>query len=153
MYHPCNNTVNLLTDGQYLASRLSKSINQESAKLKQLIQRFNALPCAEKINWSDARFVFLLRGVLQSDTCIPKNVNLDAVKHHHLTIRADEEIHLLKGEMKATFSFFWKDWQQLSNAIDQLKLRPCTQYNNGAVCLIQLARLKCEGLLHDLVIL
>ena len=142
--------VHVPTDGQYLASRLSKSITQESSKLKQLIQKYNSFPGGDRIQWSDVTDLASFLWLRESDTLVPKDVRLNAVKHHHLTIRADEEVHLLQGEMKATFTFFENDWHQLFMAVEELKSQTYSKYNNGALHLLHLACLECEGLLHDL---
>lgn len=138
-------------DGQYLASRLSRSINQESSKLKSLLQKFNSLAGDETITWNDATDLSSRLWLLEPDGDVPKRIKLNAVKHHHLSVRADKEIQLLQCEMRATFSFFMRDWQEINTAIEGLKLQPCSSYNNGALNLLQLARLKCEGFLYDIV--
>ena len=77
-------------------------------------------------------------------------IKLDAIKHHHLVLRADEEIELLKTEMKATFSFYIRDWEQMSAVAKQLKGKPHTLYDSGSLCCLQLARLKCEHVLNSM---
>ena len=77
-------------------------------------------------------------------------MRLNAIKHHHLTIRADEEVHLLQEEMKATVAFV-KDLQQLITAVEHnMKQQHCSKYTNGALHLLNLACLDCEGLLCDI---
>ena len=51
--------------------------------------------------------------------------------------------------MKATFIFVKNDWQQLFTAVKELTSQPSSKYN-GAVHLLNLACLECEGLLYDL---
>ena len=137
-------------DGQYLASRLSKSITQESSKLKQLIQKYNSFPGDKRIEWSDVTDLTSDLWLQETDTPVPKDVRLNAIKHHYLTLRADEEVHLLQADMKATFAFVENNWQHLLTVVDQLKLQPGTKYKNGALHLLNMACLECEGLLLDL---
>lgn len=149
--------INIIADGQYLASRLSKSTTQQSSLMKGLLKKFNALPSvtpSQTLTWADATDLSSmqwLRGVLATDVHIPKKVKLDAIKHHHLVLRGDEEVHVIEEEMKATLSFYLQDWHQLINTIEGLKAKPCTCYNNGALTCLQLARLKCEGTLRGLI--
>lgn len=90
-----------------------------------------------------------LKGIF-SDELVPKQVKLDAIKHQHLLSRCDEEILLLKEEIKSTVLFYLQDWQQLVASIEEMETKPCTQYISGALCLLQLARLQCEGVLQHL---
>ena len=94
----------IFSDGQYLASRLSKSINQESAKLKQLLQQYNTL--AVKLYWNDATDLSSYVHSPESDVGVPRKIRLNAIKHHHMILRADEEVQLLQSEMNAVVSFF-----------------------------------------------
>ena len=84
------------------------------------------------------------------DVGIPRKIRLSAIKHHHMILRADEEVQLLQTEMKAVVSFFQDDWQKISSAVEQLQLLPGSKYNNGALYLLQLQRLTCECFLTDL---
>ncbi len=81
---------------------------------------------------------------------IPRNIRLAAIKHHHLALRADEDINVLRTEMRATFNFFLDDWKHLSSVVTELKSKPSTKYYNGAINQIQLACLKCESLLLEM---
>ena len=126
-----------VSDGQYLASRLSKSINQESAKLKQLIQQFNALPGSTvKLSWNDVTDLSSFVHSPELDIGIPRKIRLSAIKHHHMILRADKEVQFLQTEMKAVVSFFQVDWEKISSAVEQLKLLPGSKYNNGALHLL-----------------
>jgi hypothetical protein len=124
-------------DGQYLASRLSKGITQESLKLKQLITKYNSFPGDQKIEWSDITDLTSVLWLQETDAPVPKDVRLNAIKHHHLTLRADEEVCLLQAEMRAKLAFVMNDWQQLMTVVEQLKLQPGTKYKNGALQLLK----------------
>ena len=77
--------VSIFSDGQYLASRLSKSINHESAKLKQLIQQFNALSGTAKLTWSDAMDLSSFVPSPDSDTGVPRKIRLNSIKPYEQT--------------------------------------------------------------------
>ena len=65
-------------------------------------------------------------------------------------MRADEEILMIRKEMEATVSFYLLDWQQLFETINKYNMTPYTLFNNGALAYLQIARLKCEGMLRNL---
>ena len=78
---------------------------------------------------------------------VPRNIRLAAIKNHHLTLRADEDIHLLHTEMQTTFRFFLSDWENLSSVVAEFKSKPSSKYTNEAINQVQLACPKCESLL------
>ena len=65
-------------------------------------------------------------------------------------MRADEEVGLIKDEMKSAVSFYLHDWHELIHALTERTTMPCSQYNNGVLSYLQLARLMCEGTLKKL---
>ena len=84
-------------DGQYLASKLSKSITKQSSQLKQLLKKFISLHNADVLTWADAT------DLSSSQWCggafdhhVPKKLQLNAIKYHHLVLRSDEEIELIE---------------------------------------------------------
>ncbi len=82
--------------------------------MKKLLSRYNALatPSDRVLSWAEA--INLSTVSEQSSTSgIPRNIRLSAVRHHHLALRADEEVHIIKCEMKSSFSFFLDDWKCL----------------------------------------
>ena len=141
-------------DGQYLASRLAKSITRESTKLKGLINKYNALALhSEKVSWQDVTNLsspLWFHGVLQSDSHVPKNIKLDAIAAHRRILRSEEDIRLIKTEMANVVSFVLKDWATLVHHIHRLQTSECSPFNAGCLCLLQLARLKCEKKLCSL---
>lgn len=80
-----------LSDGQYMASRLSRGINQETAKLKQLVSKFNTIPGGRNITWVEATDLSSSTFHQRTSTVIPRNIRLTAIKHHHLALRADAD--------------------------------------------------------------
>lgn len=68
-------------DGQYLASRLSKSITKASSKIKSLLSQLNSLNI-ESSTWFDAINLSNVwyEAILESDTTpIPQSVKLQAI--------------------------------------------------------------------------
>ncbi len=147
----------LFIDGQYLASRLSKTINSLSSKLKQLLKDYNSFPSVsvtDSWSWSGITNFGnfnLIEDFGTNNENIPKKIQLDAIKFHHLVMRSEEEIKLIENEMKATISFYQKDWQELVSAVKERSVMPLSTYNLGALQALQLVRLKCEETLHRLV--
>ncbi len=118
--------------------------------MKGLITEYNAVVVEEKrLEWkevTDLSSTLWFGGVLQSDSHIPKRIKLDAIKHHHHILRADEEICLIKKEMEAVISFHLKEWRQLVDHLQHLRdTEDESQYSRGAQCLLQFTRLRCEG--------
>ena len=145
----------LFTDGQYLASRLSQSISKESAKLKDLIAGYNNMVVEnEKLKWVDVSnlsSVLWESGVLSSfDNDIPAQVKLEAIKNHHLALRADEEISLLHQDMVAALKFYIRDWKLLADKTNELME---TENANSKICSLQYARLKTEFKIEEMVTL
>ena len=102
-------------DGQYLASRLSQSITKETSKLKNLLSQYhNLVPEDERLEWADVTNLssdFWYRDTFQHSIQVPRQIKLKAIEHHHLILRADEEIALLKKEMLAALMFYFEDWK------------------------------------------
>lgn len=145
-------------DGQYLASRLSKNLNKLSSRLKQLIEDYNSLPgvcAADCLSWKDITNLGFIHWYTNSfgssEAYVPKKIQFDAIKHHHLVLRSEEEIQLLETEMKAAVSFYLKDWHELVSAVKKIRAMPSSLYNNGALQVVQMTRLRCEEMLHGLV--
>ena len=144
-----------MIDGQYLASRLSQSISKESAKLRDLITGYNNLVVEnEKLMWADVSNLSSVLwesevlSTLNSD--IPAQVKLEAIKNHHLALRADEEISMLRQDMLATLQFYIRDWNLLTDKINELM---DSRNANGEICSLQYARLETEFKIEKMVTL
>ena len=79
---------------------------------------------------------------------VPKGVKLDAIRIHHMVLRADEMYQM--KEMRATVCFHLRDWEHLGDARDRLNTTCDSQYTNGATHLLQMALVQCEGRLVEL---
>ena len=128
-----------------MASRLSKSITKESLKMKKLMSEYNALSTTgdSVLTWAEATDLSASSELDHSSASgIPRNVRLSAIKHHHLALRADEEVHIIKCEMKSSLSFFLDDWKCLLSAVVEFKSRPCSKFHNGALHQVQQTQLR-----------
>ena len=81
-----------------------------------LSQYHSIVPEGERLEWADVTnlsFDFWYRDTFQHSTQVPRQIKLKAIEHHHLILRADEEIALVKKEMLASLMFYFKDWRNL----------------------------------------
>ena len=135
-------------DGQYLASRLSQSITKETTKLRNFLSQYHSIvPEDERLEWANVTNFssdFWYRDTFQHSTQVPRQIKLKAIEHHHLILRADEEIALVKKEMLASLMFYFEDWKKLTDAVADRNANVSSLYANGCLHLLQLARLKCE---------
>ena len=152
-----NSIILHILDGQYLSSRLSRNINNQSSLLKRLLAQYNNLSSIspkENLTWAEATDISSARWMkcsYEEGLCVPRDVKLNAIKYHHLLLRCDEEVKLLCKEMESCLSFCMGDWEELMNAITEIMENPCSKYSNDALTLLQLERLKCEAKLTKLV--
>lgn len=110
-------------DGQYLASRLSKSITNASSKLKTLLTEYNSFNI-HTLKWEDVINLsshVWYEGVL-SDDCegVPNSIKLKAIEKHHTMLRCEEEAKSLREDMKNIVNFYLDDLRML-NKIAQLQ--------------------------------
>ena len=109
-----------------------------------------------KVTWAEATNLlpvqWLGRG-LECGVHVPKKVKFDAIKHHHMLLRCDEEIKMIGDEMRSCVSFYLKDWKELNKSVKEMLVKPCSKFINGALSALQLERLRCEGTLTKLVTL
>ena len=50
-------------------------------------------------------------------------------------------------------SFYVKDWKELNKSVEEMLVKPCTKFINGALSALQLEHLRCEGILTKMVTL
>ena len=123
-----------LIDGQYLASRLSKTITKESDALKKLLKEYNELVQeSEKLTWTEVTDLSSsIYSISHEDSIsmVPRSVRLEAIKYHFLSIHAQEEISLLKNEMKNVVDYYVNGRLALLQCIDETD-------NAGSICLLK----------------
>lgn len=136
-------------DGQYLASRLSRSITKESSKLKELIKEYNLLVPERQLDWANVVSlsldeVLIIEHPLETEQTVPRAVRIECIKNHYLSLRAQEELNLLKQEMENVIQYFSKDRE----ALLEHKAIAATAGDIGAYCLLKIEIRKTEDKLH-----
>lgn len=110
---------------------------------------------SEKLKWaevSNLSSVLWESGVLCTlNSDIPPQVKLEAIKNHHLALRADEEISLLHQDMLATLQFYIRDWNLVTDKINELMNSGGNA--NEEICSLQYARLDTEFKIEKMVTL
>ena len=116
--------------------------------MKNLLSQYhNLVPEDERLEWADVTNLtsdFWYRDTFQHSIQVPRQIKLKAIEHHHLILRADEEIALIKKEMLASLMFYFEDWKKLTDAVADRNANVSSLYANGCLHLLQLAKLKCE---------
>lgn len=147
--------ISITVDGQYVSSRLSKSINNASAKLKKLLTEYNSYNIYS-LAWEDVTdlsshvwYEGILRG---NDKDIPNSVKLKAIEKYHIMIRCEEEISYLREDMIQTVAFYINDLFILSQKILELQneSNPLTQYQKGCMILLNNSCFELEARLISL---
>lgn len=68
--------------------------------MKNLLSQYhNFVPEDERLEWADVINLtsdFWYRDTFQQSVQVPRQIKLKAIEHHHLILRADEEIALVK---------------------------------------------------------
>lgn len=128
-----------------MASRISRSITKQTAKMKALMNEFNTLvPANENISWeqvTDLSSSFWL-GNDNSELAIPRTVRLQAINSLSKLHRASEEVHMLDEEMINVVLFHFHDYKLLRNAISSINSISC--FTSGSVCLLKHRLAYCE---------
>ena len=88
--------------------------------------------------------IFWYRDKFQYSIQVPRQIKLKAIEHHHLILRANEEIALIKRKMLASHTFYFEDWKKLTDAVAERNTSISSLYGNGCVHLLQLELLRCE---------
>lgn len=122
-----------------MASRISRRISTVHQKLKKLIDKYNDLRCKilvetelpNTINWD----IVAQSDEKHSADNIPGNVKRTAIDQSQLVDRCDEEVELVKMEMRNTYQFFRTIHELLMKKLEQ---RPeNNQFNCGVATLLK----------------
>ena len=138
----CNNgyhyNIHCILDGHNMAARVSKSITAASVQLKKHLNNYNRIPGVDPLSWQDVMDLssplWLFDSFNNVSQAIPKSVKLASITNHHLILRADEEIDILKNDMTYVIRYHQNRLQILHGLIDDRD--PASQYEAGAKCLI-----------------
>ena len=138
-------------DGQYLASRLSRSITKESSKLKELIKEYNKLVPERQLDWANVVSLSLDEELtidrhLETEQTVPRTVRIECIKNHYLSLRAQEELNLLKQEMENVIQYFSNDRQTI---LEHMAIT-ATAGDAGAHCLLKMELRRIEDKLQKL---
>lgn len=129
-----------------MAARVSKSITAASLQLKKNLKQYNAIPGVELLTWQDVTNLssplWLFDVFNNNMQQIPKSIKLAAITNHHLILRADEEIDMLKQEMTNTLQFYKHELEALNIFLEESNTS--TLHGEGAKCLrhFEVIRLK-----------
>lgn len=125
-------------DGHNMAARVSKSITAASVELKKYLSEYNNIPGVNSLTWKDVTDLFsplwLFDSFNGTSERIPKSIKLASITNHHLILRADEEISLLKQEMSCVIKYHQNHLQKLYHLIEESST--ATLYGAGTKCLL-----------------
>ena len=136
-----------------MASRLSKAITKETTRLKHLLAEYNSsvMP-SEQLTWEDvchpsAQVWSQLEQPL--DLPVPKPVRIAAINALMTKRRTEEEIMMLRQEMRNVIAFYVKDVAAISSAIEMLEAAEAmTAYDRGCVSLL---KVRLGNVKHELL--
>ena len=142
-------------DGQSIAIRLAKQIASTNDTLKRTISRFNIQPRDEfegtlyklpqSLHWqSVVDMEELVRVELSTNVCATVDIALlnRAVRALQLKQRAQEEIEIVKEDMRRSADFYTAEYMLLHAHLNEIRSRAQTRYNKGCMNLL------CHRLLH-----
>ena len=110
--HTCHySMLRNLSDGQYMAimaSRISRSIQRKTQKLKRLLHKYNQL-VSDHLSWKDVTDLSSSTwnpADGNNITLPPRSIRLAAIDAYVKKLRATEEKELIKTEMCNVISFY-----------------------------------------------
>ena len=129
-----------------MAARVSKSITAASVQLKKHLHEYNNIPGVQLLTWKDVTNVssplWLFDNFNSTPQHIPKSIKLASITNHHLILRADEEISMLKQEMSCVIKYHQNHLQKLHHLLEESNT--ATQYGAGVKCLLLFNILEVE---------
>ena len=137
-----------LSDGQYMASRISRGIQRETQKLKRLLHNYNQL-VSEQLSWKD---VTDLSSSIWNPTdgnnisLPPRSIRLAAIDAYVKKLRAAEEKELLKTEMCNVF-FYLKQYNEMIRLLDSFQSN--SEFTRGCLVLLNKNLSECKSRLFD----
>lgn len=137
-------TLNIISDGQKIAKRLSVGIDKETKRARQLLNEYNTVstdisPCFSPL---------LLTDILSPDnkiwhqythgtsSTVPPGVKKDITDAYLLKQRCEEELQLLTAEMTNALDYWRKCADCMKQSISAMNSKS-TQYTRGATSLLQ----------------
>lgn len=147
----------IFVDGQSIALRLAKQIASTTESIKRAISKFNNhskdqfegtlynLP--QSLQWCD---IFDLEGMANLELSSHSTVSVDtallnrAVRILHMNHRAQEEIRMVKEDMKRTAEFYAAEHSLLHSHLDRIRSGIQSVYNKGCLNLLSHRLVQCE---------
>ena len=147
---------NIHVDGQKIAKKLSKQITKLTSTLKCLITDYNHLGKDIDENTVSVQEVFNLDSTFWSCasahgskfSTIPANTTHHIVQSYFLIQRCDEEISMLKEEMRCLLQYYSDKVSIITSAIAHLELEASSSFNKGAIALLNKLKWSCKFLLE-----
>lgn len=136
----------LYTDGQYMATRISRAIQKETQKLSKLLAQYNSFDGRDhdEVTWSQvtdlSSSIWADDGIETENQEVPRNIRLTAINALEKRNRATEEQELIKQEMINAINHYMRIYQTLKS-IPLPNLQTCTRYEQG-----------CRVLLHQKIV-
>lgn len=144
--------VNIITDGQKIAIRLSRRITVVTQSLRKSLADYNAgLDSSSQLTWEQVTDLSqqIHDGCLFTNTSIPSTIKSQAIRLHNIMMRAEEEIGKLKEEMFHCIEHFISVYSCLIGKIEELKNNP-NSFSCGHICLLKQSLRKYRVILSTL---
>ena len=138
-----------LSDGQYMASRISRGIQRETQKLKRLLHNYNQL-VSEQLSWKDVTDLSSSIWNPTDDNNIslpPRSIRLAAIDAYVKKLRAAEEKELLKTEMCNVISFYLNQYNEMIRLLDSFQSN--SEFTRGCLVLLNKNLCECKSRLFD----
>ena len=144
IFYVCN-----LTDGQYMASRISKGIQRETQQLKRLLTNYNQL-VPKHLSWKDATDLSssIWNPIDSNDTSLPpRSIRLAAIDAYVKKLRATEEKELIKAEMHNVISFYFNQYNEINGLLDSVPSN--SDFSRGCLVLLHEKLSECKKRLFN----
>jgi len=138
-----------LSDGQYMASRISRGIQQETQKLKTLLHKYNLL-VSDHLSWKDVTDLSSSIWNPTDDdniTLPPRSIRLAAIDAYVKKLRATEEKELIKMEMCNVINFYLNQYNDINQLLDSFCSN--SKFNRGCLVLLNKNLSECKKRLFD----
>lgn len=138
-----------ISDGQYMASRISRGIQQETQKLKRLLHEYNQL-VSDHLSWKD---VTDLSSSIWNPTdgnnvtLPPRSIRLAAIDAYVKKLRATEEKELLKTDMCNVISFYLNQYNDITRLLDSF--HSSSEFGRGCLVLLNKNLSECKKRLFN----
>ena len=148
--HICHYSVlHNLSDGQYMASRISRGIQRETQKLKKLLHKYNQL-VSDHLSWKDVTDLSSSTwnpADGNNITLPPRSIRLAAIDAYVKKLRATEENELIKTEMRNVISFYLNQYDDINRLLDSFHSN--SEFSRGCLVLLNRNLSECKKRIFD----